>query len=148
MSVYVRPEGVYITSSDRTTVGVWMESGNWEFLPSDEPEGVGAAVIRHLKRPPRVVRHPERDEFSTLRSEVIAPLLALAGVRTWKAFITPSTLIDVQGGDGVTVTPMRRDGRGFSPLPNARENLDDADPEALGLAVFNAARVASEHDSG
>jgi hypothetical protein len=145
VSVYVRPEGAYITSSDRTTVGVWMESGDWEFLPGDEPERVGAAVIRRLKRAPRLVRLPERDEFSTLRSEVIAPLLALAAVRSWKAFITPATLIDIQGGDAVTVTPMRRDGRGFSPLLTAREDLSKADAEALGRAVFKAARVLPEH---
>lgn len=147
MVAYVRPEGAYITASDRTTVGVWMESNEWEFVRIDEQEQIGAAILRRLASAPRIVRHPERNEFSTLRSEAIAPLLDLAVVKTWKAFIAPAVLVDVQRGDAITVTPMRRDGRGFSALVDAREELRDGDAKVVGLAVLRAARIAREHNT-
>ena len=146
VSAYVRPEGAYITASDRTTVGVWMESAHWEFVQTDRPEEVGEAVLRRLNDAPRIVRHPERDEFSVLRSGIVAPLLRLASVTSWKTFVSGAVLVDVRRGDAVTVSPMRRDGRGFSPLAESSEALDDSDAVRIGGAVLRAARIAVEYE--
>lgn len=139
ISAYVRPEGAYITASDRTTAGVWTESGDWEFVPMDEPGHIGEAILRRLAVVPRVVPHPRRDEFSTIHARTIGPLLTLAGVKTWKAFTASVTLVHIQRHDATTVTPMRRDGRGFSPVPEGRERIVELVPEAVGLAVLKAA---------
>jgi hypothetical protein len=139
VSVYVRPEGMYITASDRTTVGLWVESDDWEFVQTDEPARIGEAILRRLEHPPRMVAHPGRDKFSTARDETIAPLVDLAGVRTWKAFAASMTLVQVDRGTATTVTPMRRDGRGFSPAVPGGEQLQERDPQAIGLAVLRAA---------
>ena len=145
IAVYVRPEGAYINASDRTTVGVWVGSGNWEFVPTDEPERIGEVILRHAEAPPRVVRHPRRNKFSTLWAEKTAPLLNLAGVKTWKAFAAAASLVHVECGDATTVTPMRRDGRGFSSLADARVQVHELDAEIIGVAVLRAAEIAMEH---
>ena len=146
VSVYVRPEGAYVTVSDRTTAGVWIEAVDWEFVLTDSPEVLGEVILRRLQVPPRTVRHPGRDEFSTLRAEVIAPLLVIAGVKSWRAFISEAVLVDVRRSDVFTVSPMRRNGRGFSALVEAREELIDADAANIGGAVLRAAGVAAEHE--
>jgi hypothetical protein len=146
VSAYVRPEGAYITASDRTTVGVWMESADWEYVQTDRPEDLGEAVLRRLQDAPRIVRHPDRDEFSALRSGTIAPLLRLASVKSWKAFVSRAVLVDVRRGDAITVSPMRRDGRGFSPLAESSEVLDNEDRVVIGGAVLRAATIAFDHE--
>lgn len=143
VSAYVRPEGVYITPSDRTSVGVWIESDRWEFVRDAEPKQVGEVTLRLLGIAPRVVPHPQRNEFTTLRSAVIARVLNLAKARSWSAFAASASLVHI---DSTSVTPMRRDGRGYSPVGAGRQQLDGLDAHAVGRAVLHAAEVAERPD--
>jgi hypothetical protein len=140
VSVYVRPEGAYITPSDRTSVGVWMESDRWEFVPVDEPSQIGEVIAQLLRVEPRVVPHPQRNEFSALRAAVIAPVLSRAKVRSWTAFASSASLVHV---DPTSVTPMRRDGRGYSAVSDGRRQLEGLEEDAIGLAVLSAAEATA-----
>jgi hypothetical protein len=149
-AVYVRPDGYFVTSSDRTTVGLWMESGNWELVTTGLPTDIGVAVLRHLESSRLDVRHPGRHEFTGLRAERVKPLLSLAGVRTWRAFVISAILIQVERRDAIHVMSMKRDGRkidGFTQIVGADIRLDDPSPYELGVAVVEAERVARKHDS-
>jgi hypothetical protein len=145
VSIYVRSEGYYLTSSGRTTIGLWMESDEWEFVPRGSASALGSAVVRRLSKASPILRHPERDEFSSLRAQTVAPLLKLAGVRTWKSFIANATLVHVEGMTPVVVMPMRRDGRrvdAFVPVPEARQELSNFDDASMGEAVTTAERLS------
>ena len=148
-AVYVRPNGFYLTSSDRTTAGLWMETGNWDLVTTGLPTDIGVAVLRHLESSRLDVRHPGRHDFTVLRAERVKPLLRLAGVRTWRAFVISAILIQVERRDAIHVISMKRDGRkidGFTQIAGADIRLDKPSPYELGVAVVEAERVAREHD--
>jgi hypothetical protein len=127
-----------------------MESGNWELVTTGSPTDIGVAVLRHLESSRLDVRHPGRHDFTGLRAERVKPLLRLAGVRTWRAFVISAILIQVERRDAIHVISMKRDGRkidGFTQIAGADMRLDKPSPYELGVSVIEAESVAREHDS-
>ena len=148
--VYVRPEAAYVTHSDRTTVGLWMEAEHWERVALEPSDALGAIVSRHLHVAPNVLDHPARGEFAARRAAVIAPLLRLAEERSWTGFLRSASLVSVEGGAPVRVTPMQRDGSrtdAFVPVTVASVLLDGADDETLGRTVMQSGRRVATRES-
>jgi len=68
---------------------------------------------------------------------VVTPLLELAGVKSWTAFVQSSSCVELAlDGDTVTLTPARNLGAadGFE-ADTARISTAKANPEALGRAI-------------
>jgi hypothetical protein len=49
--------------------------------------GLAEAVHGAVRPDARVVRHPAQDEWTAWRRETVAPILRLARVRSWTAFL-------------------------------------------------------------
>jgi len=121
-TVYVRPEGLYVASNDRTTTALWIGSGLVEIVQRDDTEAVGRSILCSLDSSVLEVAHPAQHEWSAQRKRSLDAILKLARVRSWRAFISAATTVGVsREGAQVMVTPDRRDERRadvFSPWPN------------------------------
>ena len=138
-TVYVRPEGLYVASNDRTTSGLWIGSGLVEIVQQDDPEAVGRSVLWSLDSSVLDVAHPAQHEGSAQRKRSLDPILKLARVRSWRAFISAATTVGISRECAqVTVTPDRRDERRvdvFYPVPESSVTLDNPTPHELGAVV-------------
>jgi len=144
VTIYHRAEAYYVSTKVQTTAGVWTEPGEpARTVPRDaDAVEIGAAVIEALAPPVRVVAHPARDAWTAYRRASLGPIQAQAGVRSWRAFMSGTSVVDVQrAGSRVTVCPMRRDGRRSDVWHAASDHeihLDAPNPEVLGDAIGQA----------
>ncbi len=110
--VYARPDAAYVATFEQTTVGVWVGSGAVEKVPTDDISVLGAAVSQRLAASRVKVAHPRQSEWTAQRQRSLGPLIRLAGVRSWRAFLSGSVAASVRrDGTLVTVRPYRRDER-------------------------------------
>ena len=80
-TIYRRGESFFITSSDQTTVGLWVHSGSVERVDRIDAEAIGSALMRQLDRSTLGVPHPRRTGQVT-RGREGAPATRLAGRQT------------------------------------------------------------------
>jgi hypothetical protein len=144
-TIYRRTEGFFITSSDRTTEGVWVHSGSVERVDSDDPDAIGSALLRQLDRSTVDVRHPRQDEWAAQRQKSLDPIIALAKLRSWRSFIRDAAVAKV-ARDGVTirVAPQVRDARRidvFFEVPDLERKLLSPTEGELGAATLTAVGV-------
>jgi hypothetical protein len=139
VTLYVRPEGLYVASNDRTTTGLWIGSGLVEIVQRDDTEAVGRSILGSLDSSVLDVAHPAQDEWSAQRKRSLDPILKLARVRSWRAFISAATTVGIsRKGAQVMVTPDRRDERRadvFYPVAETSVTLDNPTPHELGAVV-------------
>ena len=144
VTIYRRSDAYYLSTKVQTTAGLWTEPGEpARTLPLDaDAADVGAAVIEALAPPVRVVAHPARDTWTAYRRASLGPIQAQAGVRSWRAFMSGTRVVDVErAGSRVTVCPMRRDGRRSDVWHAASDqeiHLDTPNAEVLGDAIGRA----------
>ncbi len=150
VSIYFRPEGTYISPSDRTTAGLWIGNAEVTKIGELDPNEIGGAVIRGLKTSKLDVPHPGRDEWSAQRRRSLGPIVKLAGLRSWRAFIKAANLVEVwSDGASIVVTAMQRDLRRldvFYPskdIPEQAIPMSDASPERIGLAAISVAESSA-----
>ena len=141
LSVYIRPDRIYLNVSDRATTGVWISSDRWDVLPSmAPPQAIGEATLRLAETSAEGVKHPDRHDNSYWKAS-IAPVMKMAKVRSWTAFTSASSFVQVRLGDVVTICPMRRDGAGFSGVLDRQITLDTVSETLIGSAVLDASTL-------
>jgi hypothetical protein len=90
-SVYARRGVMLVCPSSRTTDGVWVVTKPVAVVPGDASDAdLGATVKASLDQSAENVPHP--DEWDA----VLQPLLAAAGVKSWKAFVTGTECIELE----------------------------------------------------
>ena len=146
--VYSRPDAHYVSTSARSTTGLWLESGTVAAVPADADDEVLAdAVSRAVRSPADVVPHPGRDEWPARHKQALAPILLQAHVRSWRAFVAPARLVSVvREGATCTVTPNRRNARRrdvFEQMTELAAELPDLSVASLARAL-RAALTAAE----
>jgi hypothetical protein len=145
-TIYRRGESFFITSSDQTTVGLWVHSGSVERVDGVDAEAIGSALMRQLDRSTLGVPHPRQDEWTAQRRKALDPLIALAKVRSWRSFIRDATLASVErDGDTIRITPEQSDGQRigvFTPLTEREQEL--LSPSEVELGAASVAAVAAE----
>lgn len=151
-TVYGRPDACYVTTSARATSGLWLETGAVVAVPVAAGDGRLAEAVHGAVRPDaRVVRHPAQDEWTAWRRETVAPILRLARVRSWTAFLAPAVLVAVsRRGTAWRVAPERRDARRpdvFEELPGESVEILDCTVADLAPALRAALETAERADA-
>lgn len=130
-TIYSRAnDGVYLHASAYTDTGLLLAIAPFERLSFDELDRrIWAEVLFLLDRPGGVVPHPA--DWNQL-----APLYELANCRDWSNFVrgTRCCVVEVEDRE-IRVTPMIRDGRGFSAGKEAQVNLGPAPTKLEGTAA-------------
>ena len=145
MTIYARPDGLYVASSDQTTDGLWIESVRVEFVVPDSSSAIGGVVGRLLDGSRVGVRHPRQDEWTAKRAVASKPLLALARVRSWTAFLQRTAVVGVHRNRDTDVTPYRQSDRprnSFEQIVGSCTRLTAPSDDELGVAVIAAVAVA------
>jgi hypothetical protein len=145
--VYGRPDAYYVTTSARSTSGLWLESGTVAVVPADSDDDVLAeAVSRAVRRPADVIPHPDRKEWPARQKQALTPILRQAHVRSWRAFVAPARLVSVaREGATCTVTPNRRNARRrdvFEQMTELATELPDFTVASLARALRAALTTA------
>lgn len=149
LSIYARPEGYYLVSSAKTTAGLWQHVDEPPtFLGVDAPpRQIGRAAHTRLAKPRPETAHPQRDEWKEARRRSLDPIIRAAGARSWRAFISNTTAVEVErSGNAFRVTPMTAMSKphGAFEEDHAHEvGLDSPTPEDLGRAIIQAFTAAT-----
>jgi hypothetical protein len=119
-TVYRREDGYYFHANSQTTAGVWIASEPFLRLSCmASVEEKGDAVTLCVAGSRSGVRHPQQNEWSA----VFAPMLALAGCKSWKSFEQNSECCQCEAENGfLTFIPQRliAPDQGFEPIPGSQ----------------------------
>jgi hypothetical protein len=134
-AIYERKGKLYVHSSSKTTVGVWIINEPTFAVDKENISDIGRLIKACLAASREGIPHP--SSFMGLFNSV----LDLAGVKSFGTFIKSAKCVEVETSDGASVTliPTRNGGlnEGFTPLPNKTETTLGSD-EALGAAAVSA----------
>jgi hypothetical protein len=137
-TIYERGGKMFIHGSSKTTAGVWVLCAPVLQAENRDARNIGQAVRECLASSRLGVPHPKT--FTNL----FEPVLKLAGVKSFYAFMNSAKYVGVELEDEVvTLIPTRNGGKdGFIPLPN-RSRVALVSDEELGLAIVSALSVAT-----
>ncbi len=143
-SIYVRDLRCFIGTSDRTTDGVWIGRGNVTVVHLDQDEALGAAVLDALSLSRTKIPHPAQSEWTAVRRRSLDPIVAAAGLRSWRSFIRSAQLISVllEAGN-LELELFERDDRRadlFKSFEIRRTASAVCEPLAVGLTVHEILR--------
>lgn len=145
VSVDVRGDSIFVTSSSQTVDGFWIANGSVERLPCDATdEEVGSAVLRARARSETGVENPPRRG----KLPGLAALLAAAGVASWEKYSYGLRSLSMCFGDaGTIVYPWRNNGphKDHTPILEAIETFTDLDPATIGRAARRGLERAREN---
>jgi hypothetical protein len=133
-SIYERKDALFIAADHRTRAGFWIADELVVTLCNPTPAALGNEVLMALGRSRDGVPTPPPS------ARIDKPLLAAAGVGSWRTFMTLSKHVSVSINDGVLkVAPYRNLGSkgGFEPQPDLDFECSEA---VLGEAVIEALR--------
>jgi hypothetical protein len=147
-TVYRRGNALYLNSSSRTTAGLWIATA--PFLRVESGSALtarGEAALAALNASQEGVPHP------TNWSELVAPLLELAGVRSWATFMKGAACLNLEvEGESLKIIPNRNLGpkEGFESIPESAVELPfPSSPGQIGVALEEAlARCQRGKDRG
>lgn len=131
-NVYKFRDRVIVCSLSKTTAGVWIVHGTVTVVAASDPTGLGGLVLDALDGSISGIPHPK------VWTGLFDPVLRMAGVKTYSAFMKLASLVDVRRSEStVVLIPMRNQGskEGFFPNENAKHSLENPAPNALGQAV-------------
>jgi len=138
----LRRDAWYWSPYNKTTAGAWIGAEPIVKLPRDAPAAVlGTTVIELLAASTGPVPHP------TDWKKLLEPLLAAAGVKSWRTLAAGAKSVSVESDDAFyTVCPNARDRRNnFLPLPERNIRLPiSATAEELGRAIQEGASLCEE----
>jgi hypothetical protein len=142
LSVYLRPDAFYVVAYGTTSTGLWSYSGAPAVTLGLEcaARQLGAAVVEALSLTPVSLRHPsDQADWTAHRRQALTPLQRQAGVRSWRAFLSPAKVVHVRRqGATVTVTPYKPDPKRRDAHVSVEEHaatLTAPDAQALGSAI-------------
>lgn len=145
LSVYLRPDACYVVAYGTTSTGLWSYSGAPAVALGLEctANQLGEAVVEALSLSPVALRHPtDQTEWTAHRRQALTPLQRQAGVRSWRAFLSPARVVHVhRQGATVTVTPYQPDPKRRDAQMSVEEHavtLTAPDAQALGTAIQTA----------
>ena len=121
VNIYQRVDGrLFLHGHDRTTMGIFIACPPFIVLTADRIAEAPELVASLLQRAPRTVPHPKAfDQLEELYSQ--------AGCQSWKDFAKRTVSLQVQQlGSEFTITPTKKDGAGFRPLPEAEHKCDSS----------------------
>ncbi|MFO0907107.1 MAG: contact-dependent growth inhibition system immunity protein [Isosphaeraceae bacterium] len=134
---YSKDQVYYIHASSRTTAGMWIATPPFLKVAADgDVKALGDAILQALNASTDPVPQP------TNWSGLIAPLLELAGVKSWGTFMRRAKCLEVgMDGEKLRLTPNRNLGskEGFEASPSKAVELPvTSSPEQVGTAVEEA----------
>lgn len=145
LSVYRRPDAYYVVAYGATSTGMWSYSGAAATILDlgSTAQELGEVVNEVLSLSPVSMRHPaDQGEWTADTRQALTPLQKQAGVRSWRAFLSPARTVGVHR-DGATVRvtpwvpdPKRRDAQ--VPVVEHVVTLTAPDSETLGTAIQTA----------
>lgn len=113
-TAYKKANRVYLHASSKTSAGVWVASHPFIQVESSAPPAImGQSLMEALNGSQDGVPHP------TKWSELIAPLLEQAGVKSWTTFMRKAQCVNLETTvDGLKFIPTRNLGtsEGFEPM--------------------------------
>jgi hypothetical protein len=136
-TAYKKGNALYLQSLSRTTAGVWIATVPFVKVEmGSTPSAKGETVIKLLNASQDGAPHP------THWSGLIAPLLELAGVKSWASFMKNAISLNLEAeGERLTIIPSRNLGskEGFEPVPeNAIMVPFSSPPDQIGEALDKA----------
>jgi hypothetical protein len=149
LNIYARSEGYYLVSSAKTSDGLWQHIAEPPtFLEAHvSPAHIGREALEYLAEPRPNTAHPQGGEWKEARRKSLDPIIRAAKVRSWRAFISNATTVDVERtNDSFKVTPMKAMSKprgGFEPDLSQELGLDSPTPEDLGRAILQAFTAAT-----
>jgi hypothetical protein len=146
VSVYLRATNLYVVTIHGSGGGdPCISAGPLEVLAHDaHPEQLGDAIARALARTTH--DHPYPANQAEWQA-VTAPLLAAAGVKTWRTFANSASNLRVDEVDGaLQVQPCARTKDSFSPVPERLRNLESPTAQALGALISEELVFAAARD--
>ncbi len=134
-SAYLRSGKVLIQANLPTTTGMMIASGPVHAAPHDNPDAVGEALRAALSLPYETLPHPPQDKWLSVQR----PMLAAAGVRSWKTLAKASKAVGVTlSGAELQLTPTAHyEQAGGTALEDDVIRCDLANPR-LGAALLEA----------
>lgn len=128
----------FIHPNKRTTTGLHVAQPDFTCLPLDATvEAIGRAILAALAQSQGVVPHP--TDWAALSK----PRLAAAGVRSERAFMAGTKLVEVERGEHFRLEPTRKggssgDARGLARLEDGQVSLSlHSSPQTIGEAFLN-----------
>jgi hypothetical protein len=136
-TVFKLRDVLYLHSESKTTDGVWIASG--PFLKITNSKSVlGEAALTVLQASKTSIPHPKPEEWGG----IIAPVLQLAGVKSWSKFVKDASSADLKvEGDRLKIIPNRNLGHkdGFEPIREKAIELPfPCSSHEIGAAVDEA----------
>lgn len=131
----LRSERVLIQAYLPTTTGLTIAAGPVHAAPQDNPDAVGEALRVALSLPYKTLPHPPQDQWPSVQR----PMLAAAGVRSWKALAKGSKAVGVTvRGTELELTPtLHYEQAGGTSMKENTVKSGLADP-MLGRALLEA----------
>ncbi len=137
-TLYGRGGKIYVHSSSKTTAGVWVINAPVIVVEGGGVRELGRSLRECLAASGEGVPHPKY--FNGL----FDPVLNLAGVKSFNAFVKSAKCVDVeQNGETATLIPTRNEGAkdGFAPLLG-KAQIAGTEDDALGAAAIAALALA------
>lgn len=138
-TIYERKGKLFVHSSSKTVAGLWVISRPVLATEKDDIALLGRSVKECLAASHECIPHPA--SFKNL----FDPVLALAGVKSFRTFIKSAKCVEVEASDSaiLILIPTRNEGaeNGFVHLPDRTEATLSSD-EALGSAVVATLAIA------
>jgi hypothetical protein len=133
-TIYKRKGAFFVHASSQTTEEVWILAEPCLKVEDDAGDGALGDAIAAALRGSRVgVAHP------TSWGGLFAPILALAGVKSWGTFAKSAKCAEVEAdGAAIRVIPMRTIDRGFEPDQSSAVVVDGSASTSLGAAARQA----------
>lgn len=133
---YLRMDRIFMCTQSRTTAGVWIWTEPFFAVDAADHEGLGEAL--------RLTLNASRAQvpYAPPPADATAPMLELAGARTFSDFAADARCVQIARQDGrITFTPTRNGGpgEGFIELREQRLTAEEPDdPVVTLLAAFDA----------
>lgn len=125
---YIRKGMVYIPSSAITTDGILVEIEPIETASVRDTSALRQAVVRVINRGRKLIPPPPLIAYEN------APILALAGVKTWSGFYKGTVQIGFFCGEsGFEIYGLKRYERGFTADESTRIKLGKDLPVELAI---------------
>ena len=139
-TVYCRKDVLFAHANSQTTDGVWILTEPCKRVHGETPCEIGEALLRILQGSKTGVPHP------TSWGGGFAPMLKLAGVKSWRTFTKSTRCVEVALEEAlVKLTPTQNmgPGKGFAHIPEATRTAPANDAAEVGNTLLEVIELCS-----